>query len=226
MFQKKYMFETKSSSFQRRLKNSFFYTFIFFLLCSVVATSFVLFSHHESINTEEFFFEKRPDLMVVFTGDSGRIPYALKLYDDYQFPKLFITGVYAKNTVESLVRKYGKEKIDPSQIEIDYLAQNTVGNIVATLRYLKDQGNIKNVLIITHDYHILRSKFLMNKIKDSETLPYKFHYLGLEANYASFRNIRILVTEFFKFLRIGWIISFGDKNKILSNSVNADNLFH
>lgn len=172
--------------------------------------------------------------MVVFTGDSGRIPFALKLYKDFQFPKLFISGVYAKNTVDSILNLYEEESIDRNLIEIDYEAKNTVGNIVATIDYLKMNPTFTDILIITHDYHIMRSKFIMDFLTGSEGESQvkidghrvNFFFMGIPSDYSQPRTIRVLVFEIFKFLRLGWILSFGDKEALLLDSVDANNFFH
>ncbi len=234
MFQKKYIFETKKTILKRKLKNGLFYFAICSVLFFVVSVVFILYSNHHSNRADLVFFRKKPDLMVVFTGDNGRIPFALKLYHDYQFPKLFISGVYAKNTVDSILDFYKNQNLDRNMIEIDYRAKNTVGNIVSTLEYLKKNPTLTDILIITHDYHIMRSKFIMDFLTDSdgqsqvhnEGNTANIFFMGIPSDYTQPRTIRVLIFEMVKFIRLGWILTFGDKKALLSDSVDADNFFH
>jgi uncharacterized SAM-binding protein YcdF (DUF218 family) len=172
--------------------------------------------------------------MAVFTGDSGRIPFALKLYQDFQFPKLFISGVYAKNTVDSILDYYKDENLDRNLIEIDYQAKNTVGNIISTLNYLKKNPTLTDILIITHDYHIMRSKYIMDFLTDSEgqsqlkngDINVNIFFMGIPSDFSQLRTYKVLVFEMVKFLRLTWILAFGDKKALLSDSVDTDNFFH
>jgi len=234
MFHRKYIFETKSTIFKRRLKNSVFYTFIFSIFFALGSSIFILYSNHHSNRASLVFYSKKPDLMAVFTGDSGRIPFALKLYHDFQFPKLFISGVYAKNTVDSILNYYKDENLDRNLIEIDYQAKNTVGNIVSTLEYLKKNPTLTDILIITHDYHIMRSKYIMDFLTDSEeqsqfingNVKVNIFFMGIPSDFSQLRTYKVLVFEMVKFLRLAWILTFGDKKSLLSDSVDADNFFH
>ncbi|MBT6324832.1 MAG: hypothetical protein HOJ35_02605, partial [Bdellovibrionales bacterium] len=59
---------------------------------------------------------------------------------------------------------------------------------------------LKNVLIITHDYHLLRTKLILETIKDPND-KINYYYLGVSSNYFSWRSIKILYKEVFKIIR-------------------------
>ena len=201
MFKSKYIFETKKTKFGRHLKNVSFLATILFILYSILGFLFILFSNHENRLSKEAFFKRPPDLITVFTGQSGRIPYAISLAKSYGNSPLFVTGVNAKNSVQTLVSKMTiGQDFDPNQLSIDYLARNTVENVLSTRRFLKSRHDINNVLIISHDYHIMRIKLIMDRLKSSND-KIKFFYTGIETDYTQFRNIKIAFKEVFKFLR-------------------------
>lgn len=170
-------------------------------LCSSVL--FLLVSQYESKQAVEAFYKRPPALIVVFTGDAGRIPFAIKKAKEFEQSQILITGVHSKNSVETILRpitEEGKSALDSDLLEIDYLARNTVENVLSTLRYLRERKDLDRVLIISHDYHIMRIKLIMNKVK-TQSDNFEFYYSGIETDYTSFRNMRLLLTEVFKFMR-------------------------
>jgi uncharacterized SAM-binding protein YcdF (DUF218 family) len=150
---------------------------------------------------EKLFFNRPPDLIVVFTGDQGRIPYALRKAKELKQSQIFITGVHSKNSVQTLLNPLTlSEDFDANFLEIDYLARNTVENVISTLRYLRENRSLKTVLIISHDYHIMRIKLITNKIKASSD-QIEFFYEGVPTSYANKRNLKILYKEVYKLFR-------------------------
>ncbi len=201
MFGSKYIFETKETRTIRYLKNALLYIFglIFFYIIS--GYFFILFSDNENQVAQEKFFKSSPDIIVIFTGDSGRIPYGIKLAKKYKQSNIFITGVYAKNSVETILTplQLGDE-IDINLLEIDYFARNTVENCLSTLRHLRKKKGFKDILVVSHDYHIPRIKTIFNKIL-TEDDPYKLSYQGLSNDYSEWRNLKILYKEVYKYIR-------------------------
>lgn len=213
MFSSKYIFETKQTKIQRYLKNILFILAIGFLLYSIFSAIFILVSENASKSSHDRFFDSEPDLIVVFTGDSGRIPYALKKAQEYKQPHIFITGVYSKNNVDTLLTPLKvQEKINPDMLQIDYLARNTLENCISTLRYLRAEKVYKNILIISHDYHIMRIKLIMNNIIQPEE-GFEFHYSGIPTSYTNWRNLKILYTEVFKLFRTYGFLLFWDSQE-------------
>ncbi|MBT3235511.1 MAG: YdcF family protein [Bdellovibrionales bacterium] len=158
----------------------------------------------------DHFFKKPPDLIVVFTGDYGRISYALNKSEEYRQPHLFVTGVFSKNTVNSLLTSLKvSERFDSRLIEIDYLARNTVENAIATIRYLRSKKTMNNILLISHDYHIMRIKLIINTIL-RPTDNYQFYYMGIDSDYLRTRNLKVLITEAFKLMRTFGFLLFWD----------------
>lgn len=213
MFKSKYIFETRQTRFQRYLKNFSFILVVGFILYSIFCVIFLLVSENASKSSLEKFFNRPPDTIVVFTGDLGRIPFALKKAQEYRQPHIFITGVYSKNNVDTLLTPLKvEEKINPDMLQIDYLARNTLENCISTLRYLRKNKVYKDVLIISHDYHIMRIKLIMNNIVQPGE-NFNFYYSGIKTKYTNWRNLKILYTEVFKLLRTYGFLVFWDSQE-------------
>lgn len=212
IFRRKYVFETKHTRLIRVGLNAFFgFTAIFIawnLLCSILLLS----AGQEKKDAHTTFYNKPPDLIVVFTGDAGRIPYALQIASEYKQPNIFITGVYQKSTVDSILARFEEAKlVDTDLVDIDYEARNTIENVIFTLRYLRENPGFEKILIVSNDYHIMRSKLIMDQLKSSRD-PYEFHYVGIDTDYTKLRNIKILYVEFFKLLKSLAVVTLWDSD--------------
>lgn len=165
---------------------------------------------------QEAFFNKAPDLIAVFTGDAGRIDYALKLAEQYPSAKLFVSGVHTKNSLKTLLVKQGKGisvdeflEQEGHHIELDYLSRNTVENGISTLNFLKRFEEYRNVLIISSDYHILRVSLIMMTLNDIPTA--KFYFESIRSDYSDFGNIKKIFKEVYKIAKATTFLLFWDK---------------
>ncbi|MCK5072212.1 MAG: YdcF family protein [Bacteriovoracaceae bacterium] len=201
MFKSKYIFETKQTKITRYLKNLSVIFSVFLFLYVILCLVLIRVSDNEKKTAEKALFNNPPELIVVFTGDIGRIGYALKKADEYKQNHIFITGVYSKNTVESILKNFRESQmLDANMLEIDYLASNTVENVISTLQYLRKNTTLKRVLVISSDYHIMRIRLCINTIR-TVTNTNHFYYHGIESDYSNPRNIKILIKEVYKLLR-------------------------
>jgi uncharacterized SAM-binding protein YcdF (DUF218 family) len=155
----------------------------------------------EAENTKAALFNRSPDLIVVYTGDKGRIPFAIKKAKEYQQNRIFISGVYKQNTVDILTSTLNNsDNVDFNQWDIDYEAQNTFENVTETVKYLKENPTLHNILIISHDYHILRIRTLIESRAEIAS-DINFYYDGPKADYYKFENLKKLLMESYKLLR-------------------------
>jgi len=201
ILKRKYVFETKQTRLIRLSFNIFLGMAAFIISWNLLCAIPLLSASQEKKETQAAFYNKPPDLIVVFTGDAGRIPFALQAAIQYKQPNIFITGVYQKNTVDTILTRFEEAKlIDTDLIDIDYEARNTIENVIFTLRYLRENPSFEKVLIISNDYHIMRSKLLINQLKRPQD-NFEFHYVGIETDYTKLRNIKVLYTEFFKLMK-------------------------
>lgn len=151
------------------------------------------------------FFQKSPDAIAVFTGDKGRIHYAMELLKKNPTSKLFISGVYASNSFETLLNKQanpltGQELAATGlQVDLDYESRNTFENVKGTVNFLKSNPELTNVLIISSDYHIMRVNLIISHfLSNSKT---KFYYDSVPSSYTSWRETRKLLKETLKIAR-------------------------
>lgn len=207
---------------QKRERPFLKYFGVFSLLCALVYLLYgpVFINSSESENRKfiDSFYKRSPDLIVVFTGASGRIPYALKLAKKFKQNQIFISGVYSKNSIQSLIIPLkNRTGIDVNYLELDYQARNTVENILSTLQYLRKNKNFQNILIVSHDYHIMRIKTLMNALK-RENDPFLFYYSGVGTDYSKLSSIALLYKEIFKLIRAYLFVSLWTSESELNSS--------
>ncbi len=217
MFGPKYIFETRGTRTIRYIWNTLILLFSLSFIYLVAGYFFVLYSINENDKAQERFFKDAPDLIVIFTGQSGRIPYGISLAKNYDQSNIFITGVYEKNSVQTLLAPLElDDKIDHNLLEIDYYARNTVENCISTLRYLRQKNGFKNILVISHDYHIPRIKTIFHSIMGDDE-KYELYYSGVSTDYTDWRNLKILYTEVYKYLRTYAFLMIWDRS---DNSLN------
>lgn len=218
VFSKKYVFETKYTRNKRLLKNILAVFAAFFMGLCLLCVYLPIYAKNKKEQAKQMFFEKAPDAIAVFTGDSGRIAHTLSMADKYPSAKIFISGVYAKNNLKILLEKQGKNisvdeylDLESHHIEIDYLARNTVENGISTLNYLNRTRGFKNILIVSNDYHILRIEMIMNTLKD-ENEDYNFFYDSIVTDYSKWGNLKKLFKEVYKILKTSTFLIFWEKS--------------
>ena len=174
--------------------------FVFLLIILMTAKS-------EQTRVSEGLYQKSADAIVVLTGDKGRIKRALALTTKWPEARVIISGVYGTNTLKTIVTgQVGAEELlkSPVQVEIDYEALDTLGNVRETLEHL-DVSNteIKRVLVVTSDYHVMRVRMIFEHLMKNQT--FEVYYEGVESNWSKWNNISKLLKESLKTLRV-WVI--------------------
>jgi len=176
------------------------YIFLVILCLSIIKTA-----EEQNKVVANTFFKSSPDLIVVPTGDFGRIPKAIEFAKKYSLSNIFISGVYQKNSVDMILPESNFDQIDLNQFEIDYWARNTIENAISTLKYVSDKKDIKRILIVSSDYHIKRIQMIFNNLQTTKNPDQTFFYYGVENKYSNFDNIIKLHKEAIKLIR-GWAI--------------------
>jgi uncharacterized SAM-binding protein YcdF (DUF218 family) len=173
-----------------------------------------IYAEKQDALTKLAFFKKSPDVIAVYTGDSGRLDYTFKKIERYPSTKVFISGVYSKNNLKTLLDKQGRgisveEFIEQEShhVDIEYQARNTFENGIATFNYLRRLDGHKNILVISSDYHILRISLILNRLK-SEDDDYNFYYESIPADYSQTRNLKKLFKEVYKLIRTSAFLIF------------------
>lgn len=205
MFGRKYTFETKSTRLRRVLISGAFLAGITLALVVTFIIYIPIYAKMQKGRANGAFFQKSPDAIAVFTGDKGRIGYAMELLKKNPTSKLFISGVHAANSFETLLSKQAipttTEELSEAgmQIDLDYESKNTFENVRETVQYLKSNPDIKNVLVISSDYHIMRIKMIISHfLEDSKK---EFYFDSVPNSYTSWKETKKLLKEAVKIVR-------------------------
>jgi uncharacterized SAM-binding protein YcdF (DUF218 family) len=205
MFGRKYIFETKSTRLHRLVISGLC---IFGISVALLATFIIyipIYAKMQKGRAAGAFFQKSPDAIAVFTGDHGRISYAMELLRKNPTSKLFISGVYAANSFQTLLNNQanpatGEELSSSSmQIDLDYKSKNTYENVRETVHFLKSNPDLNKVLIISSDYHIMRVNLIISHFMHGAK-P-EFYFDSVTNSYTSWKELRKLLKEALKIAR-------------------------
>lgn len=131
------------------------------------------------------------DGIVVFTGGQFRLgTTSLIIKNGFKGPVL-ISGIFPGSAINQTLTDLGLDKENLKQINIDYSAVSTAGNVQQTFNWIKS-NNLKKVLVVTSYYHIPRTKLLLDKKDIAE-----FMYYPVFSNNA---NFSLLFSEYIKYL--------------------------
>lgn len=202
MFEKEYVFESRSTKLRRSLISGLL-SFVFVVL---VLTTFIFYipiygRNHKEI-TDKALYQVSPDAIAVYTGDKGRISYALDLLKKNPSAKLFISGVYATNSFQTLLTKneiISAEELEGVQVDLDYNSRDTLENVKETVDFLKHNPELNKILIISSDYHILRIRMIVSHYLDDSGKD--FYYDSTYTNFSNWKNIKKLFWETLKIFR-------------------------
>jgi uncharacterized SAM-binding protein YcdF (DUF218 family) len=201
MFGRKYVFETKSTRLRRLLISGAFLC----LLSLAFLTSFIvyipIYAKMQKGRAAGAFYQKSPDAIAVFTGDKGRIAYALELLKKNPSAKLFISGVGA-NSYQTIVAKQAHPTTAEAvtneglQVDLDYASRNTFENVHETVEFLQKNPDLNKVLIISSDYHIMRIKLILSHYISGEKPEIFFD--SVINSYGSWSDVKKLLKEALK----------------------------
>ena len=205
MLGRKYTFESKSTRLHRLLISG---ALVFVLGLAVVGSFIVyipIYAKMQKGRAAGAFFQKSPDAIAVFTGDKGRIAYAMELLKKNPSSRLFISGVYATNSFQTLIDK----QTDPmtsielqkpeTPVDLDYKSKNTFENVNETVKFLRLNPNYNKVLIISSDYHIMRINLIISHFMSSKQT--EFFFDSVPNTYNTWDDTRKLLKEAIKIVR-------------------------
>jgi len=203
LFSRKYIFETKETRLKRFFANLCVLCLIGLFLYTVLCAHLVYFAMVQNEITSKAISKNPPELVVVFTGDVGRISEGLSQAKKNPDSKIFITGVYNTSSIKDILDKIPghdyNEEIS-KKIDIDYQAKNTVENVISTLYYLRKSKTFKRVLIISSDYHLSRINLILGRLTRVND-NYEFYLLGMKSKLTQLRSLKILYREGVKWMK-------------------------
>lgn len=143
------------------------------------------------------------DAVVVWTGGSGRLDQGLKLLEDGQVERLFVSGVYQGVDVDDLLEVAAR---NPEElrccIELGYAAGNTRENAKETGEWAS-RNDLRSLRLVTAAYHMPRSLLeLRRAVPGVEVLAepvYPDAFREEDWRWRA-RSLALLVNEYVKFL--------------------------
>lgn len=218
MFGKEYTFETKDTRFKRLKTNASFFIMIVLFVFTIFCFYLPIFSNTKTLAATEKFYQKSPDLIVVFTGGKGRISKGIEFAKKYPDAKFLISGVYTKNSYRNILNAQdlqtnSKDLIQGQshQFDIDYQSRNTLENVISTIHHLRENDTINNVMIISSDYHLFRIDMILTSLKKPND-NFEFGYYGTDTDYSKFTNIKFLLKEVVKVFKTFVFLLFWDQH--------------
>jgi uncharacterized SAM-binding protein YcdF (DUF218 family) len=219
MFGRKYVFETKSTRLRRLLLSGLIFSSIVIGVLGTFIVYIPIYAKMQKGRAAGAFFQKSPDAIAVFTGDKGRIAYALELLKKNPSSRLFISGVHAANSFQTLVDKQASPSTGEAvknvgmQVDLDYKSRNTFENVQETLKFLKKNAEFKKVLIISSDYHIMRIKLIMSHNMTSEKPDLYFD--SVNTPYSTWSDVKKLLLEAVKITRTFFLLKVMRENIVI-----------
>lgn len=206
MFGRKYTFESKSTRLRRILISVGFVGAITFALIISFIVYIPVYAKMQKGRAAGAFFQKSPDAIAVFTGDRGRISYALDIMTKNPSAKLFISGVHAANSFQTILNSQANpatgqvvNSTPEMQVELDYASKNTYQNVIETVRFLEKNPELNKVLIISSDYHIMRIKLIISHFVKGKK-P-EIYFDSVSSPYDEWSDVRKLLKEAVKIVR-------------------------
>ncbi len=103
------------------------------------------------------------DAVVVLTGYRGRIEEAFKFIHLSNINYVIISGANPNSSRQDILLRYSFYKKYFNKVIIEHFSKNTIENALEVKKIVK-RKKIKNFLIVTSCTHIMRAKFIFNKI--------------------------------------------------------------
>ncbi|MCB1591414.1 MAG: YdcF family protein [Alphaproteobacteria bacterium] len=141
-------------------------------LLSLWLGGFILFSVY-TLTTSPADANEKTDAIVVLTGGNYRIQTGLDLLAKGAAPKLLITGVHEKVTVEDILKNWKSEQPPPNCcISLGHKALTTYDNADEAKEWIEKNG-IASIRLVTSDYHMARALIEFRRsIPGLKTVPH------------------------------------------------------
>ena len=180
------------------------FSLLLFVIIVLLQFNFFLFNIQSYKNTD--LIKKEIEGIVVLTGDKFRILEGLKILNSEIGYKLLISGVNKEISIEEIKKEFPKfNQLFNCCVELESISTNTFEN-VREIFFWKKNNNIKNILLITSDYHLPRVELEVNRLLlDKETFYYGVKYDNQKINI----RMKKLIVEYIKYLRTKISLSIG-----------------
>ena len=145
---------------------------------------------------------RRTDGIVVLTGGAERVETGLRLLESGSAPRLLVSGVAARLTLQELARAHAREPSALSgRVTLGHAAATTVGNAAETAAWARANG-LRSLRVVTAGYHMPRALLELHRaLPDAELLPHPVGPASLrEGALGPARAARLHLGEYVKYL--------------------------
>ena len=153
--------------------------------------------------SEEVKLTRDADGIVVLTGGTARVTDALELLSSGRGKRLLISGVNPGTTTADIGREVaGYGRLLACCVDLDYSAQNTLGNAVETRRWALERG-FRSLIIVTSAYHMPRALAeIAHQLPEVTLIPFPVvsDRLRIEPWWSNSGTAKLVVSEYFKYL--------------------------
>jgi len=143
------------------------------------------------------------DGIVVLTGGTSRVSDALELMSSGRGKRLLITGVNPGTTTNDIAHEtVDYNKILSCCVDLDYSAQNTLGNALQARRWAQAH-QFRSLIVVTSAYHMPRALAeLSHQLPDVELIPFPVvsDKLRIEPWWSNSATTRLVLSEYLKYL--------------------------
>jgi len=180
------------------------FSLLLFVIIVLLQFNFFLFNIQSYKNTD--LNKKEIEGIVVLTGDKFRILEGLKILNSKIGFKLLISGVNKEISIKEIKKEFPEfNQLFNCCVELESISTNTFEN-VREIFFWKKNNDIKNILLITSDYHLPRVELEVNRLLlDKETFYYGVKYDNQKINI----RMKKLIVEYIKYLRTKISLSIG-----------------
>ena len=105
---------------------------------------------------------KQSDVIIVLSGDKGRLEYAVKLYQQGFANRLLLTGNIDAGIMGRRARSLG---VPPGNIIVDIRSYTTRLNARHSLAIMRSQG-FHSAIVVTSPYHTKRARLIFDRLSD------------------------------------------------------------
>lgn len=109
------------------------------------------------------------DGVVVFTGGKRRLPFAYELFKKTKAPFFLISGVDRGVSFDDLFPRDKMSRTQDHRITLGMNAKDTRTNALETFEWA-GKNHIKNLCVVTHQYHMRRSLLELRQFFEEESL--------------------------------------------------------
>lgn len=109
------------------------------------------------------------DAIVILTGSSQRIENGIDLLRNGHAPKLLVSGVDSKLSVNAFASTYNLSPKLMKSITLDYAATNTAENAQEAKKWLADR-DATSIILVTANYHLPRSAIEFHAVLPNMTI--------------------------------------------------------